>query len=47
MLTNDDLQAIKGIIRDETNLLKQDIQGLKKQLDTVEMKVESVNNRVG
>ena len=39
MLTNDDLQAIKGIVKGE-------IKPLKKQLDIVEMKVELVNKKV-
>lgn len=39
MLTQDDLQAIKEIVANETKPLKQ-------QLNTVEMKVELVNKRV-
>lgn len=39
MLTQNDLQAIKGIVKGE-------IKPLKKQLDIVEMKVELVNKKV-
>ncbi len=39
MLTTDDLQAIKGIINEEMEPVKQ-------QLNTVEMKVELVNKKV-
>lgn len=43
MLTNDDLQAIRGIIKEEVRL---EVEPLKKQLDSVEMKVELVNKRI-
>ncbi|MDO8620841.1 MAG: hypothetical protein Q7R31_00980 [Candidatus Levybacteria bacterium] len=39
MLTKNDLQQIKGIVKEE-------VKPIKKQLDTVEMKVEVVNKRV-
>lgn len=46
MLTNDDLQAIKKIVKAEVDPVKQDLGSVKKQLDTVEIKVEVINKRV-
>lgn len=46
MLSHDDLQAFKGIVREEIDPIKAELQTAKQQLDTVEMKVELVNKRV-
>ncbi len=46
MLTKDDLQQIRGIVKDEVQVVKDEVQTVKQQLDTVEMKVELVNKRV-
>lgn len=53
MLTKDDLQQIRGVVKEEVQVVKEEVQTVKeevqtvkKQLDTVEMKVELVNKRV-
>lgn len=43
MLTKNDLHQIKGIVK---GVVEEEIKPIKKQLDTVEMKVEVVNKRV-
>ncbi len=44
ILTSDDLQAIKGISKEEINPIQQDVHGRKSQLNTVEMRVEVVKD---
>ena len=44
MLTKNDLKQIRVVVKEE---IQEEVKPIKKQLDTVEMKVELVNKRVG
>ena len=46
MLTKNDLNQIRKVVKEEADPIKKDFKEVKKQLDTVEIKVELVNKRV-